>query len=124
MSRVFFYFDKGCIDKANEKLKEIFIENGVSGVQVSSSFSSLPEMNKDFISYDISQRFEETQPEVVCNKIEENFNNIVRNFNWESIGVTGFEEVKCAPAAERDVEIKMVGLVNEEFIKKLQNSVV
>ena len=85
MSRVLFYFDKFCIEKAVEKVKEIFGENGVKGVCVISSNSSIPHRYKEFISYDLGY---------------DKINDIIRNFDWESIGITGFDELKESSETE------------------------
>jgi hypothetical protein len=105
MSRVMFYFDKDCIEKANEKLKEIFAENGISGVCVFTSYSDsnkVPDRKKEWISFNLGN----SRPEDLNNKA----NDIVRNFDWEAAGITGFEEFKEAAEEEVEVDIKMFGL--------------
>jgi hypothetical protein len=52
--RVMFYFDRDCIERANEKLKEIFEDNGICGITVYTSYSDIdkvPERKKEWIFY-------------------------------------------------------------------------
>lgn len=65
---------------------------------------------------------------------DENYkvNNTIRNFDWESIGVTGFEEVKDLPSENVQVEVGRSGLgisenpdlikFNGHYVKKLEAS--
>lgn len=114
MSRIMFYFDSSCIETAHKKVIEIFLNEGLSGLQMTvftsyGSYDSNIE-GKDFISYDIEKELSGAQPKIVCEKVEKHVNDIIRNFDWESIGVTGFEEVKLLNSEETAVEVKSFGL--------------
>jgi len=89
MGALTFYFDKNCTEKATEKLKEIFRENGLIGVSGFTGYSD--NRNKKWICYNLSNRMTE-EFQVIDENLNNKVNDIVRNFDWESIGVTGFEE--------------------------------
>jgi hypothetical protein len=109
-----FYFDKECIVNALGHLKSVMFENNINEINLTTSYCGVPEYYKDskkdgkeWISYVFFGDDIENQDKI---------NDIFRETDWASIGITGFEEAKVIKVTETDVELQLIGIIDEKDI--------
>jgi hypothetical protein len=103
MSSVLIKVDKECAEKFSEAIRSIIDNNGCEGSPIYRR--GVGADGKEFFSYVIYGDDSEKK---------ELINNLIKNHDWNSDGITGFEIPKVISYKEYEVEMKPLGII--EFL--------